>query len=87
MNTAVNRIFDAKKFLQENSEETMIIVSRIFHLPRSTLQSSINREKTTPTSSIRNDQGGLNKILEDYQTQAVHEFICRFNKKTHRPQK
>ena len=73
----VNRVFDAKKFLQENSEKTMIIVSRIFQFSRSILQSSINREKTATTSSNRKSQNGLNKILENHETQIVHEFIRR----------
>ena len=72
-----NRVFDAKKFLQENPEKTMIIVSRIFQFSRSTLQSSINREKTTTTSSNRKSQSGLNKNLKNHETQIVHEFIRR----------
>ena len=75
MNTA-DRILDAKKFLQKNPEKTMIIVFRIFHFSRSILQSSINREKTTTATSL-NRGGGHNKILEDHQTQTVHEFIRR----------
>ena len=72
----VDRIFDAKKFLQENPKKTMIIVFRIFHFSRSTLQSSINREKTATATSL-NRGGGHNKILEDHQIQTVHEFIRR----------
>ena len=73
INTA-DRIFDAKKFLQENPEKTMIIVSRIFHFSRNTLQNSINRE--TVTASLNRDDGH-NKILKDHQTQTVHGFIRR----------
>ena len=75
MNTA-DRIFDAKKFLQKNPEKTMITVFRIFHFSRSTLQSSINREKTATATSL-NRGGDHNKILKNHQTQIVHEFIRR----------
>lgn len=76
MNTDLNiRMHEAKKFFAENSGENVTTVAHIFHLPRSTLQASIRRERKT--SKTRASNGGHNKILNDHQIEAIHNFIRR----------
>ena len=62
-------ICKAKEFLQKNSTEKAITVACIYNLPPSTLCSSISR----PTTAGR---GGYNKILQEHQRKALHQFIC-----------
>ena len=68
----VFRIFEVKEFLRENSEESIIVVFRIFHFSFNILQRSIAREKDV--SKSRENQ---NKILKNHQITTVHQFIRR----------
>ena len=64
------RVQNAKQFLLENPKESIVCAARIFNLVDTTLYSLIEREKTPlkPTE-------GQNKILEEHQVRAIHEFI------------
>ena len=64
------RVQNAKQFLLENPKECIVCAARIFNLAETTLYSSIEREKTPPKKT-----GGQNKILEEHQVRAIHEFI------------
>jgi hypothetical protein len=63
------RIRHAKAFLYENHDEQAITAARIYKLCPITLWSSLKRPEPT---SIR---GGQNKILQEHQKQAIHQFI------------
>jgi hypothetical protein len=63
------RIRRAKAFLHENPDEQPITAARIYNLPPTTLWSSLTRPEPT---GIR---GGQNKILQEHQKQAIHQFI------------
>jgi hypothetical protein len=61
----------AKAFLKENPHEKLVTAARIYKLPsHSTLYSSIARDKEPPKKL-----GGHNKVLVEYQVQAIHNFI------------
>ena len=62
------RIHKAKEFLQQNPDEHTKTAAHIFNLPPTTLKSSIAR----PQNRIH---GGQNKILQEYQIKALHQFI------------
>jgi hypothetical protein len=62
------RIRKAKEFLQQNPDEHTKTAAHIFNLPPTTLKSSIAR----PQNRIHSRQ---NKILQEYQIKALHEFI------------
>ena len=63
------RIRRAKAFLHENPDEQPVTAARIYNLPPTTLWSSLTRPEPT---GIR---GGQNKILQEHQKQAIHQFI------------
>ena len=67
------RISQAKKFLVENPDENATTAARIFHISPVTVRSSIARESTKPIKPSIN--GGQNKILRDYEAEALHKFI------------
>ena len=62
------RICKAKEFLQENPDEHTATAASIFNLSSTTLRSAIAR----PQDRIN---GGQNKILQEYQIKALHQFI------------
>ena len=64
------RICNAKEFLHENPTEKTTTAARVYNLPPSTLQSSIDR-----THKPRTGHGGHNKILLDHEKKAIHQFI------------
>jgi hypothetical protein len=64
------RIHNAKQFLRDEPDEQKVTAARIFALTKSTLCSSIDREKEPPKQ-----HGGQNKILNEIQTAAILEFI------------
>lgn len=66
------RINNTKIFLKEHPDEEVACAATIFGLARSTLRSSITKDKR-PVSTVIN--GGQNKILEPYQITAIHGFI------------
>jgi hypothetical protein len=59
----------AKAFLHENPNEQAVTAARIYNLRPITLWSSLSRPEPT---GIR---GGQNKILQEHQKQAIHQFI------------
>ena len=64
------RICNAKEFLQQNPTEKTRIAACIYDLHPSTLQSFIDRAHHTKTR-----RGGHNKILQDHEKKALHQFI------------
>ena len=67
INDISTRLRKAREFIQENSCEQRIIAARIYNLSESTLRSSISRGQ--------HDHDGQNKILQEYQKNAIHQFI------------
>ena len=61
------RICNAKEFLQENLTKKTTIVARIYNLPSSTLQSSIDR-----THKPRIGCDGNNRILLNYKKKIIY---------------
>jgi hypothetical protein len=59
---------DARQWLAENLTESVAAASRIFHVPKSTLQSSITRHRQPPQR-----QGGHNKVLTTAQLEALKQ--------------
>ena len=67
INDIPTRIRKAKEFLQKNPKEHLITAARIYNLSESTLQSSISQDQHI--------HGGQNKILQEHQKHAIHQFI------------
>lgn len=65
-------ISKARQWLQENPSESVAATSRIFKVPKSSLQSSITR-LTQP----RLQQGGLNRVLTVAQIKALKKWIIK----------
>ncbi len=63
------RIRKAKEFLQENPDEQTITVAWIYNIGKTTLRSSISRRPAV------SDRGRQNKILQEHQQKALHQFI------------
>jgi hypothetical protein len=63
---------NARDWLLENPTETISAASRIFGVPRPTLQASIRRLTQPPRQ-----QGGLNKVLSATQVEALKKWIIR----------
>lgn len=61
------RIQQAKKWLKTNPTESLATASRLYQVKYRSLQSSIKRPTRT--------HGGHNKVLQEYQTKAIHTFI------------
>lgn len=66
----IDRRQQAVLWLRENPSEKAITASRLFNLNLSSLYTMIRRGTST-----RNTHGGHNKVLQDYQSRAVHQFI------------
>lgn len=66
------RIDGAKAFLRENPHERIASAADIFKLHHTTLYNSISRDKKPPSGLKR---GGHNKILDEHQTETIHQFI------------
>ncbi len=62
-------LHEAKAFLQKNSKEQKTTVAHIYNLFESILQSLISQDQ------IVHDRSGQNKILHEYQKNAIHQFI------------
>jgi hypothetical protein len=60
---------DACQWLAENPTESVTVAARLFHVPRSTLQSRITRPKAS--------HGGQNKLLTTAQIEAIKQWIIR----------
>lgn len=69
------RLLEAKKFLNDNPDENVAAIARLFHLPRSTLHRSIAREAQKDQSTSNLGGAGKNKILQEHQAEALREFI------------
>lgn len=65
------RIYVAKKFLNENFNELMITIARIFQFFRNFFKNFIIRKNDRAFE--QNEKQNL--ILKFHQTQAVHDFI------------
>jgi hypothetical protein len=69
---AGSSISKARQWLQENPSESVATASRIFKVPKSSLQSSITR-----LSQPRLQQGGLNRVLTVAQVEALKKWIIK----------
>jgi hypothetical protein len=62
------RLREAKQWLLDNPRENSATASRLFRVKYDTLYASLSRRRKHP-------HGGHNKVLQDYQTRAIHAFI------------
>ena len=70
----ITRIFETKKFLNENFHESVITIVRIYHFFHNILQRFIARDaEKIIKSSKRNEKHNL--ILKKHQISIVHDFI------------
>ena len=58
---------DACEWLAENPTESVAVAARLFHVPKSSLQSCITRKKA--------QYGGQNKMLTTAQMRALKQWI------------
>ena len=63
------RIQNAKQFMLDNPSETTACAARIYGLAETTLYEAMKRARPDKP------RGGHNKILENYQVEALHGFI------------
>ncbi len=59
---------NAKRFLKENSIESMIVAARIFNINNNTLIAFIRRDSDEKRRKY-------NKILQDYKINTINNFI------------
>ena len=65
---ASNAVEDARKFLIENPTEKKVTAARIYNLNYDTFKSSLRRESGRK-------RGGHNKVLNEQETEAIHQRI------------